>query len=354
MTSDRKAIQIGIIGCGRGSQALHLPILNRLPEFRVVALADLDQRLLQTVAGRFDIQNRYADWHEMLDAGNIEAIAVATPPASHFEMGMAALQAGMHLFMEKPLALSLEECDRLAQAASDAGTKAVVALNLRWHMLVLRARDLIRKGALGNLKSIRSVYTHCHPAATAQPWHKRRDLGGGVMINDGVHHFDLWRFLLNAEVKEIYSNSLSSEHFEDDTCTVTAQLDNGMLASGIFSFSTSANSELEIFGDKGRLLISLYRFDGLEFFPETANPGNIKMRLRSAGHALRELPNALALIRRRGYFGFSYESLWKHFADCIRRDARPGCSLADGRRALQVALAAVESSQARRAVAISG
>jgi myo-inositol 2-dehydrogenase/D-chiro-inositol 1-dehydrogenase len=209
-----------------------------------------------------------------------------------------------------------------------------------------------RKGMLGNLKSICSVYTHCHSGKTAQSWHKRRALGGGVMINDGVHHFDLWRFLLGTEVTEIYADSMSSEHFEDDTCTVTARLDNGMLASGIFSFSTSANSELEIFGKEGRLLISLYRFDGLEFFAKTSDPGSIKTRLRSAVQTAKELPNALSLIRRGGYFGCSYEALWRHFADCIRQDAQPGCTLTDGRKALQIALAALESSQTRYAVAL--
>jgi predicted dehydrogenase len=352
MASDKGIVRIGIIGCGRGAQSHHLPVLCRLPEFEVVAAADLDPRVLQSVAGRFGIPNCFADWREMLRSGDIEAIAVATPTASHCEIGLAALRTGRHLFMEKPLALNLEECDRLIDAAAGAGMKAVVALNSRWHKLVLRARELIRQGMLGNLKSIRSVYTHCHPGKSAQPWHKRRALGGGVMINDAVHHFDLWRFLLGSEVTEIYADSLASEHFEDDTCTVAARLDNGMLASAVFSFSTSANSELEIFGEEGRLLISLYRFDGLEFFAKTTDPGGIQTRLRSAAQTAKELPNALGLIRRGGYFGYTYEALWKHFADCIRRDAQPGCTLADGRKALQIALAAVESSQAGCAVAL--
>lgn len=352
MTSSKNTIRIGIIGCGRGAQVHHLPVLTRLPEFKVVAAADLDPRLLQSVAGHFGIQNRFTDWREMIHSNEVEAVAVATPTASHCEIGMAVLREGKHLFMEKPLALNLDECDQLIAAAAGSGRKAVVALNSRWHRLVLRARELIRSGLLGNLKSIRSVYTHCHPGKTAQSWHKRRALGGGVMINDGVHHFDLWRFILGSEVTEIYAHSLSSEHFEDDTCTVTAQLDNGMLASGIFSFSTSANSELEIFGEEGRLLISLYRFDGLEFFAKTSFPGSIKTRLRSAVQTVKELPDGLGLIRRGGYFGFSYEALWKHFADCIRQDVQPGCTLEDGRKALQIALAALESTQTRCAVSL--
>jgi myo-inositol 2-dehydrogenase / D-chiro-inositol 1-dehydrogenase len=354
MTKNKNAIRIGVIGCGRGSRALHLPVLSRLTEFKIVALADLDQQVLQSAAGRYGISCYFTDWRDMLNSCEVEAVAVATPTASHCEIGIGALQAGKHLFMEKPLALSLAECDRIIEAADQVGMTAIVALNCRWHELVLRARSLIRTGVLGNLRSIRSVYTHCHPGETAQPWHKSRSLGGGVMINNGVHHFDLWRFLLGAEVTEIYAESLSSAHYEDDTCTLTARLDNGVLASGVFSFSTSANSELEIFGEEGRLLISLYRSDGLQFFSKTLHPGSISMRLHSASRTLQELPKVFGLIHRGGYFGFSYETLWKHFADCIGRGAQPGCTLTDGRKALQVALAAVESAQTRHPVAVTG
>jgi predicted dehydrogenase len=353
MTKDSSAIRIGIIGCGRGAQLHHLPALSRMPEFKVVAAADLDAQRLEKVAGRFGIALRCSDYRDLLDSADIEAVAVATPTASHCEIGLAALHAGKHLFMEKPLALSLEECGRLIGAAERAGAKAVVALNSRWHRLVLRARALIRSGALGDLKAVRSVYTHWHPGETAQLWHTQRALGGGVIINDGVHHFDLWRFLLDADVAEICADSKPSEHFDDDTCTVTARLNNGMLASALFSFSTSANSELEIFGEAGRLLISLYRFDGLEFCARTSYPGSIGTRLRAAVHTLRELPQALGTIRRGGDFGATYQALWKHFADCIRLDAQPGCTLADGRKALQIALATVASSQTRVPISLT-
>jgi len=345
LSHDGSAIRLGIIGCGRGSVVHHLPALAHNPEFKVVAIADIDAVRLKSAADRHGIAQRFEDYRRMLREADIEAVAVVTPTESHCEIGLAALAMNKHLFMEKPLALRLEECDRLMSEAPRVSSKVLIALNNRFHRLAIHARDLVRSGVLGKLKAIRSVYTHWHPGANAPSWHKQRAFGGGVLFNDGVHHFDLWRFLLDAEVTEIFAHSETSEHFEDDTCTVSAKLDNGMIAGAVFSFSTSAQSEVEIFGEAGRLLISLYRFDGLEFHANTSYPGSMKTRLQSAVHMLREIPNAITALRDGGDFTASYGYLWHHFAECIRRDIPPACTLEDGRKALQIALAAVHSSQ---------
>ncbi|MBN1568183.1 MAG: Gfo/Idh/MocA family oxidoreductase [Acidobacteria bacterium] len=352
MSNDGSPIRLGIIGCGRGSVVHHLPALAHMSEFKVVSVCDLDAGRLNKTADMYGIPKRFADYRTLLSEGDIEAVAVVTPTESHEEIGLAALRMKKHLFMEKPLALTLEECDRLISEASRIPCKVMVGLNSRWHRLVLRGRNLIRSGILGKLRAVRSVYTHCHPGAGAPAWHKRRALGGGVLFNDGVHHFDLWRFLLDAEVTEVFARTVASEHFDDDTSVVSARLDNGMLATGVFSFSSNDQSELEIFGEGGRLLLSLYRFDGLEFFANTSYPGSIKTRLRSAALTLREVPGALASIRSGGDFTASYDSVWRHFAECIRRDETPACMLEDGRKAIQVSLAAICSSRSGAAVKI--
>ncbi len=352
MPSSESVIRLGIIGCGRGSVVHHLPALARAPEFKVVSIADLDARRLKRTADQYGIAKRFDDYRALLNEGDIEAIAVVTPTETHAEIGAAVLAMKKHLFMEKPLALTLEECDRLISEASSASCKVMVDLNNRWHRLVLRARDLVRSGILGKLRAIRSVYTHCHPGAGAPSWHKRRALGGGVLFNDGVHHFDLWRFLLDAEVTEIFARTEPSDYFDDDTSVVSARLDNGMLASAVFSFSSSEQSEVEVFGQAGRLILSMYRFDGLEFFPNNAYPGSLKTRLQSGAHTLREIPQALASMRNGGDFTACYESLWRHFAACIRLNKTPACTLEDGKKALEIMLAAVRSSQTGAAVKI--
>jgi myo-inositol 2-dehydrogenase / D-chiro-inositol 1-dehydrogenase len=352
MSNSKDAVRLGIIGCGRGTVVHHLPALARVPEIKVVAIADLDAARLKKTADRFDIPQRFEDYRTMISEASIEAAAIVTPTASHLEIGTAVLRAGKHLFMEKPLALTLEECDRLIAEAGRASCKALVGMNNRWHRLILQARNLIRSGTLGEPNGIHSTYTHRHPVESAPAWHKDRNIGGGVLFNDGVHHFDLWRFLLDTEVKEIFTHSKSSQYLDDDTCAVSASLDNGMVAGALFSFSTNPDSELEVFGEAGKLWISLYRFDGLRFSASTSYPGSIKTRLNMMANTLGAIPRALTAFRSGGYFDATYEMLWRHFAECIRKNRSPMCTLEDGRRALEITLAALRSGQTHAPVSI--
>jgi myo-inositol 2-dehydrogenase / D-chiro-inositol 1-dehydrogenase len=346
-------VSLGIVGCGNATSQIYLPLLAGHRRFRVAAAAEADSGRLHAVADRFGIKRRFLDYRELLAGEDIEAVAVVTPPRSHAEIGCAALAAGKHLFIDKPLAMTVAECDQLVKMAAASSLSVLVGLNFRWHRLIRRARERVRSGALGRIRAIRSVYTHWHPGDTAQPWQRERGLGGGVIFNDGVHHFDLWRFLLDCPVTRIYAASRPSPEFEDDTCSVTAEMANGVLASGVFSFSTSPNSELEIFGERGRLVISCYEFDGLEFFSNSTYPGSIGRRLRRMLSTFGSLPPALPNTRRGGDFAATHVDLWEHFADCVRGGATPMCTLEDGKHAVQVALSALESVESGRPVCIA-
>jgi predicted dehydrogenase len=346
-------IRVGFVGCGRAAHIQHVPVLSALPNIEVTAIADPNSDRRGDLARRFSISQQFASHTDLLIDADVDAVVVATPTTSHAEIGLAVLQAGKHLFMEKPLAMNLQQCDQLIDAASRSQVKVLMGFNSRWHRLAVRAREIVRSGLLGPLKAIRSVYTHAHDGATAQPWHKTRALGGGVILNDGVHHFDLWRYLLDSDVVRVQAESIESKHFEDDTCTVSACMANGALASGLLSFSTSSNSELEIFGESGSLLLSLYRFDGLVFSPRAGLPGSIKTRGREVMNFLQQLPAGVHAIRRGGDFDASYIAMWRHYIDCIRKGAQPACTLGDGRAAISVVEACFESISTGRAVEIS-
>jgi predicted dehydrogenase len=178
-------------------------------------------------------------------------------------------------------------------------------------------------------------------------------MGGGVSFNEAVHHFDLWRYLIKSEVEQIFAFSRPSSYFEDETHVTTAYLSNGALATGIFTFKTGPNSEIEVYGDKGRLNLSLYRFDGFEFFPHHIYPGNIVDRLKKTMFALVELPGAIPIMRRGGYFMATFYGLWQHFIDCIKREIAPECTLEDGKRALQISLASIESVSSKQPIKIT-
>jgi predicted dehydrogenase len=337
-------IRLGIIGCGRVAEERHLPPLLRMPEVRVVATADPDAARSARLADRLGAPLRLSDYRAVLDRSDVDAVAILTPTQSHAEIGIAALDAGKHVLVEKPLALSLAECDRFIASAARSPCKVVVGFNLRWHRLVRRAREFLDTGALGRVKAIRSAYTHDRSGETAPAWHRRLELGGGVVFNESVHHFDLWRLFAGCEVEQVFSISIPSAWYEDETNAIAARMAGGVLATGIFTFRTGPTSEVEIYGENGRLCLSLYRFDGLEFFPTSMYPGDLGHRLMRTVAALGSLPRAVAVARRGGDFQATFDGLWRHFIDCILHDLPSQCTLEDGRNGLCVALAAIQSA----------
>jgi myo-inositol 2-dehydrogenase/D-chiro-inositol 1-dehydrogenase len=323
---------LGLIGCGHVTETQHLPALRSLRDAKVIAVAD-----------KFHVEKRYDDFRDLLSDPAVEAVAICVPLRYHGAMALAALDAGKHMFIEKPLTLSLDEADQLIERAAQSPCKVMVGFNKRWHRLVRRAREMIQRGALGPLELVVTVFTtRSRYRHNVPEWRKRRELGG-VLIDIAIHHYDVWRFLLQDEVEEVFATS-RSEEWDDLTATVTARMAHGVLITSAVSESTNERNEIQIYGQVGSLHVSLYRFDSLEFAPLGSLPGDIRTRLQNMAHFLKELPQAITNIRRGGDYNASFRAQRRHFIDAIQQDTSPECTLEGGRKALQIALAAVESA----------
>jgi predicted dehydrogenase len=353
MRVSNTAVRLGIIGCGNVTEKRHLPAIQSVHDLQVVALADIDQERLHRVADRFGVENRYVDYRDLLADPGVEAVAVCTPMQWHVEMAIAALDAGKHVLVEKPLALSLDEAETLIERAAASPLKVVVGYNLRWHRLVRQAREMIQQGQLGRIELAVATFTSgTRYRRDVLEWKKRRALGGGVLLEFATHYFDLWRFLLETEVEEVFATSRSDE-WDDVTGTLTARLTNGALATAYFSESTTEHNEVQVLGQAGSLHLSLYRFDGLEYAPLFAAPGDIRYRLQRLARSLNQLPRAVRHFRRGGEYYASFIAQWRHFAESIGEGAPLECTLEDGRRALQVALAAAKSASTGQPVRVT-
>ncbi len=352
MADKRKKLKIGLVGCGWAGATLHLPALESIDNAQVVALADIDQESLNRTGDKFHIKTRHTDYRNIMENGDVEAVAVCVPGSSHSEVALAALDAGKHVFIEKPLALSLDEVDFVVEKAKDSGCKAMVGFNLRFHRLVRQARKVISEGKLGKIESVRSAWTSDVRRYRNMPeWRNNREMGGGTIIEIGIHHFDLWRFLLGSDVEEVFAITHSSE-WEDEIASVNGSMTDGVIVSSVFSERTNNNNEIEIHGRNGRLLISCYRFDGLEFQPILSVPSSISARAKKIINSLTVLPKAVSSIFNGGEFMSSYRAEWEHFIHTIRNDAEVQSSLYDGMLAVKVALAAVESASHHKPVKV--
>ncbi len=343
-------LNIGIIGCGGVTETFHLPSLKSIGSVQVLALSDVDRKKLDRLAETYEIRDRYEDPYELISRPGIDAVAVCAPSEYHFALGMAVLSAGKHLFVEKPGALCAEECEKLIKTAEESSVKAFVGFNLRWHRNVRKAKEAIEKGKLGPVKLVRSVITTNYPILPE--WRKSRGLGGGAILDLAIHHFDLLRYLFGSEVEEIYARS-SSGDIEDEAALVTIKMSNGILSSSLFSFRSSHGNEIEIYGDSGSLKISLYDVDGFEMKPNPAAPGGLIRLIGRPFRLVMQTAGNAEAFRHGGIFKESYYREWQSFADCVIHNEDIECGLEDGRRALKIALSAIESVSSGMPVKLS-
>jgi len=329
------SVQIGVIGCGRAAQDLHLPALARIPDIQVVALADADPDRLTAAGSKWRINRRYQDYRELVCDSSVDAVLIAIPPRMHHDAFLLAANSHKHTYIEKPLAMNLEEADRMAAAETTSSIRVVVGFNLRSHRLVQQARKLIREGTLGPILSMRSEWVGGN--GVRPDWQRRRNEGGGVLYELGVHHFDLWRYLLDSEVSSVEAES-ASNGAEDFSVHVKAHMLNGATASANLVLDGEAKHQVEVFGTEGSFRFSLYRADSLQFHPVG--------RTGQLGQWLAALPGAVNAVRRGGDYIDSYRRHWLRFVAAVQGGETPA-TLQDGRESLRIAMAAMDSLNRR-------
>ncbi len=352
MSNGRGKINIALIGCGQVAVNRHLPILKSLDYVDINALSAINELSLNQAARRFNIRDTCTDYRRLLSRDDIQAVGVLVPLELHARIGMDVMNARKHLLLEKPLCGTLREAELLRKAAEESGVKVMVGLNKRWHRLVRRARKVLSSGELGKVRLVNLVYSSGQDDDQVPAWRKRRSSGGGNLIENGVHCYDLWRFLLQEEIVEIYA---VSGHYgsDDEPAVVTARTESGILLNATLSDFMPGRNEMEIFGDRQVLSISQYRFEGFEFTPRGTCSGDIRNRIKRFSRFFRELPAGISQYRYGGDYTESFRAMWSHFIQAIQNDSPVSCSLEDGQRALEITLAALSSADSGQPVGIS-
>jgi predicted dehydrogenase len=344
-------LRVGFAGCGEVSAEKHMPALAEVPELEVVAAADVEPARLAYVEGRFRVPHRYADVAALLAHRGLDAVALCLPPNEQIGAAIAALDAGLHVWIDPPTGLSLAECDRLIERARRSDRTVMVGFHMRWHRLVEETRTIVQSGRLGQLHTLRGTWSSPRRADRLKGWRRHRAEGGGALGEPAIDHYDIWRYVSGSEIAELSALTLD-DRWEDASSVVSGRMTNGVLVSAVLSERASHDVELEISGDAGRLRVSLIRFEGLEFYPAGAMASDPRQRLARLAHFAKELPRALPRMHKSGDYRTSYRDQWRHFVDCVRGGRAPQVTLDDGRRAVAAMVAALESTGTGRVVSV--
>lgn len=181
-------LRIGLIGSGFIARKKHLPAWERLGrKAQVVALCDPNVTQAEELARTYQIPKVYGDFEKMLQVERLDAVDICSPPRTHAEIAIHSLEAGAHTLIEKPMAISTEECDRIIVAAERSGRKICIAHSDLFYPSFLKARELVKQGAIGDFRGMRIFLSTPVDYITSKPDHWAHRLPGGVIGETGPH-----------------------------------------------------------------------------------------------------------------------------------------------------------------------
>ncbi|HEX6184883.1 MAG TPA: Gfo/Idh/MocA family oxidoreductase [Pyrinomonadaceae bacterium] len=252
----------GLIGCGDIARRRVAPALRDLENCELVAVSRADSARAEAFAVEFGARRWHADWRELIADPEVEAVYVATPVHLHAEQAVAAAEAGKHVLCEKPMALSVAECERMNTAAEAGGVRLGVAYYRRFYPVVERVLEILRSGEIGApVVAQMNAFERFEPG----PEHPRRWLldkrqsGGGPMFDFGCHRVEVLLNLFGdvSNVKGLASNAHFEREVEDTACALL-QFERGPLA--VLSVTHAAREPqdtLEVFGSEGSVRVDV-------------------------------------------------------------------------------------------------
>lgn len=275
-------VKLAVLGCGEVARDHHLPWLARIPDAAVSIVADADPAALAAARKLAPDARGVGDWRDAVAAPEIDAVLVCLPNHLHADAAEAAAEHRRHVYVEKPLATSLIDADRVLAACEAAGVVGMMGFNYRFNALYTDARDLLAAGRVGSAALFRGEFMLAR--SDVPQWKRQSATGGGVLFDLAPHHVDLIPWLVDDPVVDVLA-TVSSRVSENDTATLTLRLRRGAVAQLAFGYGLVDAMRLEIDGDGGRLVVDRRRHQ--RAFIETPGETQLGRMLRAADDARR-------------------------------------------------------------------
>lgn len=261
-------IRFGIIGCGDVTEVKSGPALQKASGSELVMVMRRDREKLESYAKRHSVPRFTTDYLQLLGASDIDAVYIATPPHMHAFYTMEAARHGKAVYVEKPMARTAAECRSMVSACRKAGVPLFAAYYRRGQPKFLKARDLIRSGALGTIYSFHYLYA-CPPPEDdpKRPWlFTKEKAGGGLLYDIGSHMIDILLFLLGEPQQVLALSANQSKKQEtDDMHSALVRFTSGVQGTVQLSFNSAETIDrLWISGSQGSMSFSIMSNDPID------------------------------------------------------------------------------------------
>jgi predicted dehydrogenase len=340
---EKRPVRICMVGAGRVGKNHSRWITRHVPSGHVVALVDPVAETLAATGDEFGIEARFLSLEEALDKSPCDAVVITTPTPTHQELTVTATQHGKHVFVEKPMALNLEECDAMIEATRRAGVVLQIGFMRRFAPEFVEAARRIEGGEIGRPMMIKSL---SHGPGLPPAWARDLRTSNGMLAEVNSHDWDAVRWLMGSDYERVYAEvaNFKGAAFGVDTpdfydnALVNIRFESGGLGSisGICPCGYGYDARVEVVGEKGILQIG-------------ALQGQAIVTCTDRDHGL--VTPIFRTWAERFTWGYIYEL--EHFVECIQVGRQPRAGGQDGRWAVAGVLAATRSLLEGRPVSLA-
>lgn len=336
-------MKYALIGCGRiSTNHIKAAVNNQL---EIVAVCDVLPEKMEELLGKHGLEkdtsiHRYADYKEMLEKEKPELVSIATESGIHAEIALHCIEKGVHVIIEKPMAMSMDDANQIIQRSEEKNVKVSACHQNRFNVAVQELRKAVEAGRFGRLShgSIHVRWNRNKGYYEQAPWRGTWAQDGGALMNQCIHGIDLLRWMMGNEVEEVYGATRQQFHNyleAEDIGMAVVKFKNG--AIGTIEGTTNVYPQnleetLFLFGESGTAKIggtSTNNIDVWNFADETAEDAKNK-----------GLEEATSNV-----YGNGHTSLFADMMDAIANDRKPYVDAVAGRNALEMILAIYKSQK---------
>jgi len=334
-------MKYALIGCGRISPNHIAAALEN--QLEIVALCDIVPSKMEETIIKFKLSknvHKYVDYEEMLRNEKPDLVGIATESGKHAAIALDCIEVGCNVIIEKPIALSLEDADKIITKSKEKKVKVCACHQNRFNKSVQKIREALEAGRFGKLfyGTAHIRWNRGKDYYDQAKWRGTWDQDGGALMNQCIHNIDLLRWMMGSEISEVsgMTDNVNHDYIEaEDLGMALIKFSNGSygIVEGTTTiFPTNLEETLYIFGEKGMIKVggkSVNVIEEWKFADNIDNPEEVK---------------AIFHENPANVYGFGHNPLYADMIDAIKNNRSPYVTAEDGRRALELVLAIYKSA----------
>lgn len=336
-------VRFGIIGCGRIAPR-HAQSLQQVAAAHLVAVADIKPNRAQHFAEEYGVA-AHTDYHTLLMRDDIDAVSICVPSGLHAQVAIDAMQAGKHVLVEKPIAITLDDADRMIAVSQSSGRTLGVVLQNRYNHPMQALRQAIDEGKLGRLHLGNACVRWYRPQSYYEDeWHGTWAMDGGALMNQSIHHIDALQWLMGPVASvNAYTATLAHKMEAEDVGVAVVRFASGALATiegSTLTWPQNLEGSVAVFGEHGSVKIGGTALNRIELW-------------KVAGELEQE---AELLTSQRvdppSVYGYSHREVVRDFIHALLSGGKPGTPGSEARKSLALVLAIYESARSGHEISL--